>query len=165
MSDDEDKSPDDDSLDISGKMLNISYRSQKSSDSGPSVASRLEKSAPELTNRNYTSQISSGSGTSGDGAKTMTDAEREAAAVAKIQSVFAGDGKGEEAGDTKLKALAHNMIIGRRLSEFAKEASASRAIDAENDTNTQDDTDLYVPEVVLALWKIVAEGAIDGSGK
>ena len=164
MSDDEDKSPDDDSLDISGKMLNISYRSQKSSDSGPSVASRLEKSAPELTNRNYTSQISSGSGTSGDGAKTMTDAEREAAAVAKIQSVFAGVGKGEEAGDTKLKAIAHKMIIGQRLSGFAKEASA-RALDVNNDTNPPDDSDLYVPEVVLALWKIVAEGAIDGSGK
>ena len=163
MSDGEDE---EDSLE-DGAMLNRSYKSQKSSDSALSrdADRNMGKSAPELSNRNYTSQKSGGSGTSGEGAKNMTDAEREEAAVAKIQSVFAGIGKvgGDDGDHKKLKNLTSSMIMGRRLSKLASEASEC-ALAVEIEPNPSDDDDLVVPDVVLKLWKIVAEGAEDGSG-
>jgi hypothetical protein len=80
----------------------------------------------------------------------MTDNETEAAGVAKLKSILAG---GE--GGSKLKGLAKEVIVARRLS------SSSQLVLSDDG----DDSDLVAPADVLELWKAVERGVHDGSGK
>ena len=97
-------------------------------------------STSEQNNRSYRSQGSNGSNTR---RTSMTDEER-------------GD-----AG--KLKVLVKDMIMAKRLSDISQ-ASKNTNNDI-IDPASPDDPDLVAPQVVLDIWKIVADGAVDGTGK
>lgn len=97
-------------------------------------------STSEQHNRSYRSQGSNGSNTR---RTSMTNEER-------------GD-----AG--KLKVLVKDMIMAKRLSDISQ-ASKNTNNDI-IDPASPDDPDLVAPQVVLDIWKIVADGAVDGTGK
>ena len=60
----------------------------------------------------------------------------------------------------KMKAAVGAIISAKRLETAAVEANEIKST-----SSPQDDPDLVVPNVVLELWQIVAEGAANHSGK
>jgi hypothetical protein len=72
--------------------------------------------------------------------------DSEAAGVAKLKSILAG---GE--GGSKLKGLAKEVIVARRLGQ--------------DSSYEGDASDLVATADVLELWKAVERGVHDGSGK
>lgn len=106
----------------------------------------LSESATSLGSNFNTSYKSQGS--NGSGANPRRNSDSEAAGVAKLKSILAG---GE--GGSKLKGLAKEVIVARRLST------------GQDPPYEGDDPDLVAPAVVLELWKAVERGVNDGSGK
>ena len=59
-----------------------------------------------------------------------------------------------------LKDTVSRMIVAKRLSDITAGSST-----ADDGPASADDPDIVAPPVVLELWAMVADGAVDGSGE
>lgn len=118
--------------------------------SGLDTSASSRRSTPEQHSKSYKSLGSSGSG--GSLSASLTNEEKNVA------------GGLSDVSPKKLKSLVKQVISSKRMSDIAREAS-ERSLNVHDGLASPSDPDLVAPPVVLELWKLVADGAVDGSGK